>query len=77
MLWDVPLGPEATADQVAEIIGNRPWTDLRCHECGTYGHHAVVEVGDPPDYESCTASLCLPCARKAVEMLENVVKVPL
>ena len=65
------LDPEtATADDVANIIGNRSWTRLECHECGREVD-AVVEVGEKPDYESATAKLCKDCAEKAASIWLN------
>ena len=64
------LDPEtATADDVAEIIGNRSWVDKSiCHECGAETWDAV-EVGQPPDYESSTATICGGCLRAALRLL--------
>jgi hypothetical protein len=59
----------ATAAQVAEIIGNSSWArELACSECGheTWG---IVEIGEPPDYESATAYLCRDCLRAALRLL--------
>lgn len=50
----------ASADDVAAIIGNRSWTRLTCNECGR-DVEVVIEVGEEPDYESCTAWLCKNC----------------
>lgn len=61
----------ATADVVAEIIGNRSWVQMNtCHECGTETWDAV-QVGEPPDYESHTATICGPCLRAALRLLEG------
>lgn len=62
----------ATAEDVAAIIGNDGWTHLKCHECGQTVE-AVVEVGEEPDYESCTARLCLPCVQSAAQALSAAV----
>jgi hypothetical protein len=63
------IDPEtASADDIASIIGNRSWTDVpKCDECNR-ATLAVVEVGEPPDYESATARLCAECARAAAMM---------
>lgn len=63
----------ASAEQVAEIIGNRSWTDLQCHECGAHGVKAVVEVGVSDDYDGATARLCFACIRKAAALAHNAV----
>lgn len=66
------LGPDATAKDVAAVIGNKSWAGpQRCHECGIEDVDAVVEIGQPLDYESATAEICLPCLRKAVALLES------
>lgn len=57
-------GETVAAEQVDGIIGNGSWTSLRCDDCDV-SVGAVVEVGQPPDYESATARLCEACARKA------------
>ena len=64
------LDPEtATADDVAEIIGHRDWVCKNtCHECGAETWDAV-EVGQPPDYESCTATICGDCLSAALRLL--------
>jgi hypothetical protein len=60
----------ATAADVEAIIGNRSWTIVpRCHGCGL-GAELVVEVGEEPDYESSTATLCESCLRDALATLE-------
>lgn len=59
----------ATAAEVAEIIGNSSWARKRaCNECGqeTWG---VVELGEPPDYESATACVCRDCLHAALRLL--------
>lgn len=61
----------ATPDDVAAIIGNRSWTDLRCDECGQHERDAVVQLGETPDYESNTASVCAPCLLAALELLPD------
>lgn len=58
----------ATAADVAEIVGNRSWVcKSTCHECGVETWDAV-EVGEPPDYESSTATICVDCLRKALTL---------
>jgi hypothetical protein len=68
------LPADATADDVAAVIGNDTWAGPhQCHECGE-SSLLVAQVGQPPDYESHTADICLPCARKVVALLESEVK---
>lgn len=61
------LDPEtATPADVAAIIGNQLWADpMRCDCCGV-DVIIVVQVGEEPDYESATASLCIQCAADAL-----------
>lgn len=60
----------ATDKDVAAIIGNDSWARAReCHECGLETWKAV-ELGQPPDYESSTATICIDCLRKAVALVE-------
>lgn len=62
------LDPEtATHNHVTAIIGNPSWSRMSCNECDAYVD-AVVEVGQPPDYESATAQLCAPCMHKAIAL---------
>jgi hypothetical protein len=59
----------ATAAEVAEIVGNGSWVSMNtCHECGAETWDAV-EVGQPPDYESHTATICADCLRAALRLL--------
>lgn len=59
----------ATADDVARIIGNRSWVAKNaCHECKTETWDAV-QLGEEPDYESSTATICANCLRAALRLL--------
>ena len=59
----------ATAADVAAIIGNDSWVGpQKCHECGAVVDVAV-QVGEEPDYESSTATLCLACVEKALALM--------
>lgn len=59
----------ATAAEVAEIIGNGSWVRKNtCHECGAETWDAV-QVGQPPDYESSTATICGYCLHAALRLL--------
>ncbi len=60
----------ATATDVAAIIGNDSWTNLKCDECGI-DVEAIIVVGQEPDYESRTASLCLECLTKAALLMRQ------
>ena len=64
-------GETATADEIASIIGNNSWCGpSKCDECGA-NVDAVVEIGEEPDYESHTATICLPCLQLAVAMIQD------
>mgnify|MGYP007083465666 CR=1 FL=1 len=64
------LPQNATEDQAAAIIGNSGWTRIECDECGKYVD-AAVQLGEPPDYESATAVVCLDCLKAAAALLEG------
>lgn len=54
-----------TEDEIADIIGNRAWTHIPCDECDT-DVDIAVQLGNEPDYDSHTATLCIPCIEKAL-----------
>jgi hypothetical protein len=59
----------ATAADVAAIIGNNSWAcPTQCDECEE-SFDTVIEVGQEPDYESRTATLCIDCLSTAVDTL--------
>ncbi len=59
----------ATAADVAEIVGNGSWVvKYTCHECGAETWDAV-QVGQPPDCESSTATICSNCLSAALRLL--------
>ena len=61
----------ATDKDVATTIGNGTWVSPGyCGECKTEDWSAI-QLGEEPDYESATATICLACLRKAVEMVEK------
>ena len=61
----------ATDADVNAIIGNSSWAaPHQCHECGVSTWDAV-ELGQPPDYDSHTATVCIDCLRKAVALVEQ------
>ena len=63
----------ATREDVKDIIGNYSWTQITCDECGQYST-LVVQVGQGPDYESNTATLCAECLTKAFKLLPKGTK---
>lgn len=61
----------ATDTDVTEIIGNSSWVEPKyCNECGVRTWDAM-ELGEIYDYESCTATICIDCLRKAVSLIER------
>lgn len=62
------LGNSPNPDTVDAIIGNKSWTRTNCHECGQCNID-VVELGENPDYESHTASICKKCLEKAMRLI--------
>ena len=61
----------ATAEQVQEIIGNKSWArKAYCNNCGAVTWD-LVELGEPPDYESATACVCRGCLTEALRMLDS------
>ena len=58
---------DPTPEQVDTVIGNTSWTDVRCDECKRHVEVAV-RLGDEPDYDSATATICLDCLHKALEL---------
>lgn len=67
-----PVLAEARAN---EIIGNESWTRNECDECGQ-DCFATVTVGQEPEYDSATASICLSCLQKAVALATPVSSAP-
>ena len=63
----VALGNNPAPDDVDRIL-RLPRTRLSCHECDEECE-AVMEMGEPNDYESATACLCLSCVQKAAALL--------
>lgn len=57
-----------SAEDVNRTIGNNSWTDLNCNECKAKTDWVLV-VGEEPDYESRTASLCRACVQLAADHL--------
>lgn len=68
------LPKEATAADVAGIIGNDSWVGENCTECGK--REAIVVVGEEPDYESLTVWLCAACIRRLAAMLDERTELP-
>lgn len=61
---------DVTPGAVDAAVGHGAQTRLTCNECGRDDADALVTIGEEPDYESATASACLPCLRKAVALAE-------
>ncbi len=61
----------ATAEEVADIIGNPSWAcKQKCTECNDYSNE-VIELGEKPDWESATTWICKKCLRKAVTLINK------
>ena len=65
-LYELGLNP--APEQVNEVIGNESWTRVRCEECGESVEVAVT-LGEPPDYESATATICKACLINALDLI--------
>lgn len=62
-----------TEDEVKKAIGNGSWTRNICNECGL-DSDIVVVLGEKPDIESSTASICPNCLRKALALVEQEIR---
>ena len=56
----------ATVEDIDVIIGTGGWAAQRCNGCEQLAASAVI-VGDVPDFESATATLCGPCLKEAYD----------
>ena len=65
------LDPEtATAEDVGVAMGRRSWVcQQTCYECWK-DSWSCVEIGEEPNDESCTATICEGCLRKALALIE-------
>jgi hypothetical protein len=59
---------ELTPERVDSVIGNGSWTSVTCNECDV-SVDSVVQLGEEPDYESRTATVCPSCLARAVGLL--------
>lgn len=65
------LNPDTVIqDVVDDIIGNSSWTWNECNCCGK-DSDVVIQLGQPLDYESRTANVCVECLQKALEMVQQ------
>jgi hypothetical protein len=64
------LGASPSPDAVDEAIGNTSWTGIDCDACGKRVERAVM-VGQEPDYESCTATICGDCLAEAAALIST------
>ena len=65
------LSPEASEQEVTNIVGNDTWTRNRCDECGE-DTNITVTLGEPYDYESATATICVTCLYQAQALVDKV-----
>ena len=63
------LGINPQPDDIDCVIGNGSWTRTKCYECGEENVD-VVEIGEEPDYDTYTTSICLNCLDKAKLLLK-------
>jgi len=64
---------ELTAKNINAIIGNTSWTRFgNCDACGNDIADVQVTIGQEPDYESRTATVCISCLDKALAMALEV-----
>ncbi|WP_417744813.1 hypothetical protein [Rosistilla oblonga] len=61
------LGKNPDPDNINKITGNKSWTEVRCDECSEYVE-AAVQLGQEPDYASSTATVCVSCLKKALDL---------
>jgi hypothetical protein len=63
------LDPETATSADVAAAGAPGWVaPQRCDECGEESWDAV-ELGEPPDYESNTATICERCLMRALELI--------
>ena len=60
----------ASSDDVAKIISNSSWTELKCDECKKYVKE-IIQLGQEPDYESSTAWICGDCLEEAFREVQK------
>jgi hypothetical protein len=65
------LTAHSTKADVAAIIGHDGWTGYTCNECGERVDTAI-ELGQEADYESSTATVCLPCFNRVAEVVRSL-----
>ena len=59
---------ELTPDAIADIIGNRSWTNIECDNCGAEELPAAVTVGPDDPYSNRTSTICQTCAAAALAL---------
>lgn len=68
---DTETCTEADVDAVMGVTKpGSGWCASRCDGCEANTSGTLVFVGDAPDYESSSASLCVPCLREALALVE-------
>lgn len=61
----------ATAADVDAIIGVGGWCmPQTCADCGESAR-VLVELGEEPDYDSCTANICVSCLKAALKLVKQ------
>jgi hypothetical protein len=59
-----------TEKEVIEVIGNDTWTQNKCYECDK-DVDVTITLGEEPDYESYTTTICKDCLIKALELMNE------
>jgi len=52
------------------LSGEKGKVHEKCEECGKLVD-VVVEIGEPPEYDSITPYVCESCLRKALALIEH------
>lgn len=64
----VALGDDPSIEDVEALC--KGWTRVKCDECGQ-DVYAVVQLGEQPDNESSTASVCGKCLLEALKIIQS------
>ena len=64
------LGDSPHPDAVNATIQNDTWTKVWCDECKA-NVKVAIQLGEEPDYDSSTATICLKCLQDAVVMAKS------
>ncbi len=62
--------------EIDAIIGNDYWTTFRCCDCETRKQEDYLQIGQEPDYESSTATICGDCFNRIVALWNDRPELP-